>query len=89
MNKKNIILIFMIVAGIIVGAMLSGFFKEIPFLSWLAYGQTIGISAHNPAVIDLSVLKLAFGFEIGINVSQIICIFAAIIIHKKIIVKKI
>jgi len=33
-------------------------------------------------ILDLSVLKLAFGFEFGINIAQIICVILSIFMYK-------
>ena len=33
-----------------------------------------GISVDNPMILDLAVIQLAFGFELGINIAQIICV---------------
>ena len=80
--KKNLMLIFMLLAGVIVGAFVANVTEGIPFLSWLAYGKSIGIDVTNPMILDLSVLKLAFGFEFGINIAQIICVILAICMYK-------
>ncbi|MFQ9872501.1 MAG: DUF4321 domain-containing protein [Oscillospiraceae bacterium] len=82
MNKKNILLLFMVLAGIILGAVLANFCAGVPFLQWLAYGKTLGIDVGSPVVLDLSVIRLAFGLEIGINVAQILCIFVCILIWR-------
>lgn len=75
-------LIFMLLAGVIVGAFLANVSAEVPFLGWLSYGKSIGIDVASPMVLDLSVLKLAFGFEFGINIAQIICVIASIFMYK-------
>ena len=53
-----------------------------PFLSWLAFGKSIGIPADSPAVLDLSVIKLAFGFEVGVTVAHILCFIGAFVGYK-------
>lgn len=80
--KKNLILIFMLLAGVIVGALLAKVTADMPILSWLSYGNSIGIDVANPMILDLSVLKLAFGFEFGINIAQIICVILSIFMYK-------
>ena len=82
--KKTLFFIFFIVAGIIVGALVASLTQSIPFLSWLSFGKSIGISTGAPMLIDLSVMKIAFGFELGINVSQIIFITISLLIYKAI-----
>ncbi len=82
--KKNLVLIFFLLAGVILGALLANVGQHVPFLSWLAYGKTVGISPDSPMVIDLSVVRVAFGFEMGINVAQIITIILSILGYKSI-----
>lgn len=81
--KKTLILVFLILAAVILGAMLASFTASIPFLSWLSFYKAIGINAAAPAVLDLSVLKISFGFEMGINVAQVILIAAALVLYQK------
>ena len=66
--KRNLLLIFFILAGIVLGGMLANLCANIPFLSWLAYSSSIGFNADSPFVLDLSVIKLTFGFSMGISV---------------------
>ena len=54
-----------------------------PFLSWLAYYSSIGFNPENPFVLDLSVIRLTFGFSMGISVAQIITIALAIFCYNK------
>ena len=39
-------------------------------LSWLAYSETIGIPTANPAYLDLAVVRVAFGLEMGLSIAQ-------------------
>ena len=81
--KRNLLLLFFVLAGIVVGAMLAAVCKNVPFLSWLSYYQSIGFNADAPFVLDLSVLRLTFGFSMGISVAQIITIALAIFCYNK------
>ena len=80
--KRTLVLIFMLLAGVIVGSLIAGATAGIPFLSWLSYGNSVGLSVDNPMVLDLAVLQLAFGFQFSINVAQIICVILAICMYK-------
>ena len=60
--KRNLLLIFFILAGIVLGGMLANLCANIPFLSWLAYSSSIGFNADSPFVLDLSVIKLRSAF---------------------------
>lgn len=82
--QRTLVFLFFLLAGIIVGALLASIGAAVPFLSWLAYGKTIGLSTANPMLLDLSMIKVAFGFEIGINVAQIITITAALLIYRSV-----
>ena len=81
--KRTFLLWFFILAGIVLGAMLAAVCKNVSFLSWLSYYQSIGFNADAPFVLDLSVIKLSFGFSMGISVAQIVTIAAAIFLYNK------
>lgn len=82
--QRTLAFLFFLLAGIIVGALLASVGEAVPFLSWLAYGKTIGLSTANPMLLDLSMLKISFGFEIGINVAQIITITIALLVYRNV-----
>ena len=82
--KRTLVLLFFVAAGVIIGSLIASLAGGIPFLSWLGYGKTVGISTDNPMVLDLSVLKIAFGFELGINVAQIGTILAGVLLYRKV-----
>ena len=80
--KRNLILIFFLLAGVILGALLSSACAGIPYLSWLGYGKSVGIPAASPMVVDLAIVKIAFGFEMSVDVAQIFTIILAILCYK-------
>lgn len=82
--QRTLVFLFFLLAGIIIGALLASVGEAVPFLHWLAYGKTIGLSTSNPMLLDLSMLKIAFGFEIGINVAQIITITIALLVYRNV-----
>lgn len=82
--RKNLILLFLLMAGVMFGSLLAAVTAGVSWLSWLSYGDMVGIGVGNPLVLDLSVLKLAFGFELEINIAQIICVFLAILSYKSV-----
>ena len=81
--KRTLLLWFFILAGIVLGAMLASVCRNVSFLSWLAYSQSIGFNADAPFVLDLSVIRITFGFSMGISVAQIITIALAIWAYNK------
>ncbi|MPN20769.1 hypothetical protein SDC9_168148 [bioreactor metagenome] len=82
--KRNLVFLFFLLAGIIIGALLASLGQQTAFLSWLAYGKTVGISVSDPLILDLSMLRMAFGLEIGINVAQIITITISLLVYKSV-----
>lgn len=82
--QRTLVFLFFLLSGIILGALLASACANISFLSWLAYGKTIGLSTANPMLLDLSMVKMAFGFEVGVNVAQIITITAALLVYKSV-----
>ena len=83
MKEKNIwILILFLLSGIVVGGLLGELASKIDFLSWLAYGETFGLTT--PVELDLNVIKVTFGLMFKINIASIIGIVLAIFIFKKI-----
>ena len=83
--QRNLFFVFFMLAGIVVGTLVANLTAGVSGLSWLAYGQSVGISADSPMVIDLAVARLAFGFEMSITVAHIICIITAFLIYRAII----
>ena len=82
--KRNLAFLFFLLAGVILGLLLASAAGGIPFLSWLAFGRTVGLSTANPLVFDFAILKVAFGFEIGFNVAQIITVTLALLVYKSV-----
>ncbi|MEG2203625.1 MAG: DUF4321 domain-containing protein [Oscillospiraceae bacterium] len=85
--KRNLVFAFFLIAGVIVGGALASLTASIPFLSWLSYGRTIGISTADPLLLDLALVKIAFGFELGVNLAQIITITLALLTYKSVAAK--
>ncbi|MDL2323803.1 DUF4321 domain-containing protein [Ruminococcaceae bacterium OttesenSCG-928-A16] len=81
--KRNLLLIFYLLAGIVVGAMLASACQNISFLRWLSYADGIGFNPDSPFVLNLSVLQLSFGFTMRISVAQIITIALSIFLYNK------
>ena len=49
---------------------------------WLAYGQSFGL--ESPLSLDLSIIKITFGFMLSINIASIIGMAIGIFIYRKI-----
>jgi len=78
---RNFLFIFFLVSGIIIGSLLAVVAEDVSWLSWLSYGTTVGFGANSPAVLDLAVLQVAFGFSLTITIAHIICIGIALSIY--------
>lgn len=85
MSGKRYDLMFWIVllTGIILGSILGDIAANYGVLSFLNYGQSIGIGMYNPLVVDLSVLKLTFGFEFRLTLASIIGLVLSMLVYKK------
>ncbi len=81
--RKTFFFWFYLLAGIIAGSLIATACRGVPALSWLAYSASIGFSPANPAVIDLLILKLTFGFSMSISVAQIITVCIAMYIYHR------
>ena len=81
--KKDFMFLFYLLAGIIAGSIIANLCAGAGGLSWLAYGQTIGFSPNAPAVIDLAIFKVTFGFSMSLTVAHIITISLALLLYRR------
>lgn len=79
--KRTLLLLFFLLAGTVLGALLATASAGVPWLSWLAFSRSIGISPEAPFILDLSIFRFSFGFEMGLSVAQIITIGLAIVLY--------
>ena len=80
LGKNNWALVFLILAGIVLGGFIGSMVATIPGLSWLNYGQSFGLTS--PVVLDLGILVLTFGLTINITIAGIIGVVIAIIVYR-------
>ncbi len=84
MKGKNIFeIVLLVLIALVLGGLIASWTADIPWLAWLTYGKSIGISPTTPMVIDLSMIRLTFGAEISINVVQIILLAAVYFVYRK------
>ncbi len=81
--KRTFLFLFYLLAGILTGGLLASFLSGIPALAWLGYTKTIGLSAANPAVLDLIIVKITFGFSMSVSMAQIITLSIAMFIYNR------
>jgi hypothetical protein len=82
-SHNILLLIVLILAGVVIGALVASATKNIPFLSWLAYSKTLGLAVDKPVLLNLSVLKIAFGMELNVSVAQLTCVALALLLYRK------
>ena len=81
--KKNLLLLFYLIAGIIAGSLLASVCAGVPFFSWLAYTASVGFAANSPACLDIIVMKIHFGFSLSVSVAQVLCIGLALFLYNR------
>lgn len=79
-KKNNWTLLVILLCGIVLGGFLGQLASHVSFLSWLAYGNTFGLTS--PVVLDLGILVLTFGLTITINIASIIGLIIGIIVYR-------
>jgi len=79
---KNLVFLFYLIAGIIVGSLLAAICST-GFLSWLSFGVNIGFGDPNPAVLDLSVLRVAIGVSLKVTLAHVLTIGLAIWLYSR------
>ncbi len=81
--KKSIAFLIFLIGGIILGAFVSHLCKGVKYFDWLSFGQCIGFSQNKPAIIDLIIIKITFGFEMKFTVAQIFTVLISLITYSK------
>ena len=79
-GKNNWALFLLILTGIVLGGFIGNLAVGVPWLSWLSYGQTFGLTS--PLILDLGILVLTFGLTIKITIASIIGVLLAILIYR-------
>lgn len=81
-KEKNFwILLVFILAGLVIGGLIGEIASRVGGLWWLGYAQEFGLTG--PVTLDLSILKITFGFAVKINISSIVGIAIALLIYRK------
>lgn len=86
-GKNSWALLLIILAGVVLGGFIGYLAKDVPYLSWLNYGQEFGIGNGNSGgtvSLDLGVMIINFGIRIKITIAGIIGLVLGIIIYRKI-----
>ena len=76
--KNLFTLLLLLLIGSIFGSLIGQVLG--PHVSWLNFGQTLGLK---PTTLNLAVLSLTFGFTFKLNIAGIIGFFAALLIYSR------
>ena len=76
--KRTCFFCFLLLSGIVLGALIAEMCAGLPLLGWLAYSNDI--SFH--PVLDLNILRLDLDLYMGISVAQIITITGSFLIYR-------
>lgn len=80
-DKSFWILLIFILSGLVIGGLLGDLAARVDWLWWLGFGQSFGL--ESPLVLDLSILKITFGFMVKINIASIIGIGIALFVYRR------
>ena len=79
--SRNLNFLLFVLCGVVIGGFIGKYLGNLPYFSWLNFGDTFGMS--QPLVLDLGIIALTFGLNITINIAGIIGVVIAIIIFRK------
>ena len=79
-NKNFWILLIMLLTGIVLGGFMGQLAEGVSWLSWLNFGQSIGLDS--PLVVNFGILVVTFGLTIKITMASIIGVAVALIIYR-------
>lgn len=79
-SKSFWLTLFLVLAGIVSGALAAEATAGIPALSWLSYGLQFG--TESPVNLNLNVIRLTFGISVNITVSTVIFVALALLLGR-------
>lgn len=80
-RAKNFwILLLFLLTGIVLGGFIGNMAAGIPWLSWLNFGETFGLT--EPLKLDFGILVITFGLTIRITMASIMGVVLAIIAYR-------
>lgn len=80
---KIFVFVLSIITGAVVGGLIAQATGNVEWLQWLSYGVKFGVSTEEPFLLDLVILKIAFGFMVDINIASIAGIVGALLLFRK------
>lgn len=79
-NKNFWVLLLLVLSGIVLGGFIGTMTQGVPWLSWLNFGQSFGLTS--PLVLDLGILQITFGLSIRITMASIIGVALSLLIYR-------
>lgn len=79
-GKNFWILLLLLLTGIVLGGFIGNLASGIPWLDWLNFGESFGLT--NPVSLDLGILVITFGLTIKITMASMIGVIIAIIVYR-------
>jgi len=80
---KVFVFILSIVTGAVVGGLIAQLTSNVDWLKWLSYGVKFGISTAEPFLLDLVIIRFAFGFMVDVNIASLAGIVGALLLFRK------
>lgn len=74
-------LVFLMLAGVVIGGFLGDYLGMYANLSWLKYGSQFGLTS--PLVLDLGILRLQLGLTVRFTICGLLGMFIAILAYRK------
>ena len=80
-RAKNFwILLLYLLTGIVLGGFIGNLASDIPWLTWLNFGETFGLT--EPVVLNFGILVITFGLTIRITMASIVGVIIAVITYR-------
>lgn len=81
MRSTTLTMLFVLLAGLVIGGFLGDWLSTYPSFAFLNYGKTFGLTS--PFILDMNVIQLTFGFTARLNLAGIIGVVIAFILYRR------
>jgi len=82
LRNVNWLLLFILLAGLVLGGFIGEVLGGYPALSWLNYGKEFGVNPEAPLVLNFYIFRMTFGLMIKINIASIIGVLLSLFLYK-------
>lgn len=83
-TKNTLLLVVILLIGVVLGGFIGELAQGVDSLQFLNYGQTFGIGADAPVVLDLWIVTLVFGVSFHLTIGIILGLALALLVWRKI-----